>query len=126
MAPADVELANRFRAALEAAATTGDRSAVYPFLAEDVEWVAPQRTLHGLDEVKQNMLWGYPPERLDLEFQAGDWEDLGEGRVACDVHQVYRMKKTGEFAYKRDRRIELTIRNEKISRYETQIFDEPA
>ena len=60
-------------------------------------------------------------EKLDLEFQAGDWVDLGDLGVACDVHEIYRWKETGEVSYERDRRIELTIRDGKISRYEMRI-----
>ena len=34
----------------------------------------------------------------------------GGGRVGCEVHEVYRLKESGEVAYERDRRIELTVR----------------
>jgi hypothetical protein len=37
------------------------------------------------------------------------------------VHEVYRLKETGEVAYERDRVVELTIRDGKIRRYEMQI-----
>ena len=117
----DVEVAGQFLAALEAAAESGDREAVYPLLSPDVEWVTPKRTLRGIDEIRQELTWGSPPENLDLEFEAGDWVDLGDLRVACDVHQVYRWKETGEVSYERDRRIELTIRDGKIARYEMRI-----
>jgi ketosteroid isomerase-like protein len=121
MGAEDVEVAGRFLAALEAAAESGDREAVYPLLAPDVEWVTPKRTLRGIAEIGEELTWGSPPEKLDLEFQAGDWVDLGDGRVACDVHQVYRWKETGEVSYERDRRIELTMRDGKIGRYEMRI-----
>ncbi len=114
----DMEVAGQFLAALEAAAQSGDREAVYPLLAPDVEWVTPKRILRGIDEIREELTWGSPPDKLDLEFEAGDWRDLGDGRVACDVHQVYRWKETGEVSYERDRRIEVTIRDGKISRYE--------
>lgn len=117
----DVEVAGQFLAALEAAAESGDREAVYPLLAPDVEWVTPKRTLSGIDEIREELTWGLPPEKLDLEFEEGDWVDLGDGRVACDVHQVYRWKETGEVSYERDRRIELSMRDGKISRYEMRI-----
>ena len=81
----DLEIARQFRIALEAAAKTGDREAVYPFLAADVEWVTPKRTLHGIDEVREELIWGSPPENLDLEFAEGDWLELGDGRVVSDV-----------------------------------------
>ena len=117
----DMEVAGQFLAALEAAAQSGDREAVYPLLAPDVEWVTPKRILRGIDEIREELTWGSPPDKLDLEFEAGDWRDLGDGRVASDVHQVYRWKETGEVSYERDRRIEVTIRDGKISRYEMRI-----
>jgi hypothetical protein len=114
----DLELAHRFRSALEGAAKTGDWSAVYPYLAADVEWVTPKRTLTGIDEVEHDVIWGTPPEHLDLEFQAGEWIDLGEGRTCLDVLQIYRVKGSGDFAYQRELRVEITIREGKIGRYE--------
>ena len=45
----DAQVASRFLAALEAAMQTGEREPVYELLAVDVEWVAPQRTLQGLE-----------------------------------------------------------------------------
>ena len=75
----------------------------------------------GSTELREKLTWGLPPEHLDLEFEVGDWVDLGDDRLACDVHQVYRVKETGEFAYKRERRIEVTVRDGKISRYEMRI-----
>ncbi len=117
----DVDVAGQFLAALSAAAESGDREAVYPLLAADIEWVTPKRTLCGIDEIREELTWGSPPEKLDLEFEAGDWVDLGDRRLACDVHQVYRWKQTGEISYERERRIELTIRDEKIARYEMRI-----
>ena len=117
----DLEIARRFRIALEAAAKSGDREALYPFLAADVEWVTPKRTLHGIDEVREELIWGSPPENLDLEFEEGDWLELDDGRVVSDVRQIYRVKGTSDFAYERNRQIELTILDGKISRYEMRI-----
>ena len=118
----DIEIASRFLEALEEAAQTGDREAVYPFLAPDVEWVTPKTTLSGIDQVRTQLIWGSPPENLDVEFKAAEWLDLGDGRLAADVHQVYRLKGTGELAYERDRRIELALRDGKINRYEMQVI----
>ena len=118
MEPDDLELVTRFRVALEQAATTGDWTDVYPCLAADVEWVTPKRTLTGIDEVERDLIWGTPPEHLDQEFQVGDWAGLGEGRAAVEVRRIYRVKGTGDFAYQRDLRIEITIRDGKIGRYE--------
>jgi ketosteroid isomerase-like protein len=121
MAADDVAIANRFRAALEAAVRTGDLEGVYPLLADDVEWVTPQRTLSGIDEVKDQLNWITPSELFDFEFSEGDWVDQGDGLLVCRVHEVYRMKESGEVGYERDRRVELTVRGGEISRYEMQI-----
>ena len=117
----DLEIARRFRIALEGAAKSGDREPLYPFLAADVEWVTPKRTLSGLDEVREELIWGSPDENLELEFEEGEWVELGDGRLVLDVHQVYRVKATGDFAYERERQIELTIRDGQITRYEMRI-----
>lgn len=121
MSSGELALAGRFRLALEEAAKTGDWTGVYPCLAPDVEWITPKRTLTGIDEVEHDLIWGTPPELLDLEFEVGDWVELGEGRLALRVHEIYRMKGSGDFAYERDRRIEITIREGQISRYEMRI-----
>jgi len=112
------EIATRFLTALETAAKTGERDPVYPFLAADAEWVTPQRDLVGIDEIRRELTWVNPPEKLDLEFERGEWVHLAEDRVASDVQQVYTLKATGEFAYARRRRVELTVRDGKVSRYE--------
>lgn len=121
MAADDVEVAESFRTALEAAVSSGDLEPVYPLLAPDVEWVTPQRTLHGIDEVKTQLTWIKPRETFDFEFREEEWLDHGEGRLACRVHEVYRLKDTGELAYKRDRHVELVIRDGRISRYEMRV-----
>ena len=121
MAEQDVEVAERFRVAVEGAVRAGDLEPVYPLLDPDVEWVTPQRTLRGIDEVKQQLNWISGPETFDFEFREEDWVDHSDGRLACRVHEVYRLKDTGEFAYERDRVVELEIRGGKISRYEMRI-----
>jgi ketosteroid isomerase-like protein len=121
MSADDFELAERFLEALETAAETGDKEAVYPFLASDVEWVMPKRVLSGIDEIRQQLTWGTPPEKLDVEFEQGETRDLGDGRIVSDVHEVYRLKGTGDFAFARDRTIELTVRDGEIARYEMRI-----
>jgi ketosteroid isomerase-like protein len=113
----DLELATRFLETLALAAQTGDREALYPFLAPDVEWETPQRDLRGIDEVRAQLTWLSPPERLDIEFDRPRLEDRGNGRIISDVHETYRLKETGELAYERDRRIELTIRDRSIAHY---------
>ena len=121
MAAEDVEVAERFRVALEEAVRTADREAVFTLLAPDVEWVIPQRTLHGIDEMRESWTWGSSPETFDYAFEEGGWIDDGDGCLSCDVHQIYRLKETGDFAYERNLRVLLTIRNGKISRYEMTI-----
>jgi hypothetical protein len=118
--PDDLVIASRFLAGLEQAVGTGEREAVLELLAPDVEWITPQRTLRGIDEVRTWRVWGSSGESFDFEFGEGDWVDHGDGRVACDVRQVYRVKETGDFADERRRRIELTIHDGLISRYEVR------
>jgi ketosteroid isomerase-like protein len=118
MVAQDVAIAERFRVALEAAVRTNAREAVYALLAPDVEWVTPKRTLHGVDEMRREWTWGSSPESFDYEFEVSDWADDGEGQLGCDVREIYRLKETGDFAYSRRRRIQLTIREGKITRYE--------
>jgi hypothetical protein len=122
VAAEDIELASQFRTALETAVRTGDPEPVLELVAADVEWITPQRTLRGSHELRSSLVTGSSAEGLaeafDFEFAEDEWVDHGDGRVACDVKQVYRMKDTGEFAYERIRRVELTIHDRKISRYE--------
>ena len=112
------EIATAFLTALEAAAKTGERDPLYPFLAPDAEWVTPQRDLVGADEIRRELTWVGPSDKLDLAFERGELVELGDGRVASEVRQVYTVKATGEFAYTRLRRVELTVRDGKVSRYE--------
>ena len=118
MTAEELEVAERFRTALETAVQTADREAVFKLLDPDVEWITPQRTLHGIDEMRADWTWGSSPETFEYAFEEGDWVDHGDGRLSCDARQVYRMKETGDFAYERDLRVQLTIRNGKVSRYE--------
>jgi ketosteroid isomerase-like protein len=118
MGAQDVEVAERFRVALEAAVRTNDREGVYTLLASDVEWVTPKRTLHGIDEMRREWTWGSSPESFAYEFEEGAWVDDGDGRFVCDVREIYRVKDTGDFAYSRRRRVHLTIHGGKITRYE--------
>ncbi len=115
----DRALAERFGVALEAAVRTGDREPVFALLAPDVEWVTPRRTLRGLDELRQDWTWG-SSESFDYEFEGIVWSE-DEGRLVCDVRQIYRVKETGDFAYARVVQIQLAIREGKISRYEMRV-----
>lgn len=121
MARDDVAVARTFLDVLRAARLTGDRSALFPFLADDVRWSTPQREVDGLEAARDELTWIKPPDHLDVEYDDPTFSDLGDGRVVSDVHEVYRTKGTGEFAYARDRRIELTIRDGKIARYEIRV-----
>jgi len=121
MSAEDLDVAARFLAALGAAARTGDRAELYALLASGAEWVMPQVALTGVDEAADPLTWIRPRERLDLEFGDLELTDLGGSRVRCDVREIYRMRDTGDFAYTRTRRIELTIRDRKVARYETRI-----
>jgi hypothetical protein len=62
-------------------------------------------------------------EHLDVEFDPGELEDRGHGRIsALNNHQVFRWKETGEIAYERRARIDYTVRNGTITRYEATIL----
>ena len=118
---ADLQVASEFLDAMAAAAASGERDPVLVFLAEDVEWVVPQRTLHGLEDVRRNHTRGLPPESFDVEFEREECVELGGGRLTVTLSEAYRWKQTGEIAHRRARRIELTVRDGEISRYEMQV-----
>jgi hypothetical protein len=122
MGAPEVEVANRFATVLEAAvqARDPDLGSVYPLLAPDVEWVNPRRTLHGMDDVREHEIWDFPPEHLDVEFERGEWADLGDGRLSSEVREIYRWALTREFVRERRLRIDLTIRDDLVSRFEVQ------
>ena len=77
--------------------------------------MTPKRELHGIGEARDQLTWVSPPDNLDVEFDQPELTDLGDGRIVSDVHEIYRLKGTGEFAYARERRIELTIRDGRIA-----------
>jgi hypothetical protein len=85
MAAHDVEVAERFRVAAEAAVQTGDLGAVFPLLDSDVEWVTPQRTLRGIDEVRQQLTWVSASGAFDFEFsgRTGSTTVTGASSVGC-------------------------------------------
>ena len=120
MSGRELELARQFLDALAVAATTGDSSGIDAFLAEDVDWLTPQVSLHGIREVHDRFSLISPREKLEVEYGELELTDGGDGRIVSDVQETYRMKETGDFAYARERRIELTIRGDKIARYETR------
>jgi hypothetical protein len=118
MSAEDLEVATRFLETLALAARTGDREPLFPFLAADVEWQTPQRGLRGIDDVRAHLTWISPPEKLEIEFDEPELTDHGDGRIVSYVQETYRMGGTGEFAYLRGRRVELTIRDRMIVRYQ--------
>ena len=120
MSADDLAVAEEFLAVLAAAAKTGELDDVYEFLLADVEWVTPMRDLRGLGELRKEMTWFSPRETLDVDFEVSEARlvDLGSGRIASDFLEIYTAKKTGELACARERRIELTVRDGKIARYE--------
>ena len=68
--------------------------------------MTPQRTLHGLDETRRDWSWASSPETFDYEFEHGAWMDQGADCVACEVQEDYRLKSTGDFAYRRTVRVD--------------------
>jgi ketosteroid isomerase-like protein len=82
--------------------------------------VTPTRNLRSIGEVRNEMTWFSPRETLEVDFDVTQERltDLGKGRIATDFREIYTTKGTGELAYARERRIELTVRDGKIARYE--------
>ena len=118
----DVEIVRRWREVL-----VDDDTKATAALAPDVEWVVVSgESLHGIDEVRKYYAGSGSgaPENLDVEFDPGELEDLGDGHVSAVNHQVYRWKDTGELAYEREARIEYTIRDGRIVRYEAKLLEE--
>jgi len=120
MSAQDVAVAKLFLEALASAASTGERDGLYPLLAPDVEWLTPLRTLSGIGEVRNQPSWPWivPRATFEIDFEEKETVDLGDGRVVTEFLEIYRMKETGEFAYARERQIELTVSGERIARYE--------
>ena len=116
----DLEVARTFLAALAEAAKTGDFDGVHPLLAPDVHWLTPLRNLHGIGEVRKELAWFSPREQVEVEFDQ-ELADLGGGRFVSDIHETYRSERSGEVLFASDRRIELTIRDGKIARYEMHV-----
>jgi hypothetical protein len=116
----DLAVAKQFFEALAAAMNTGDHDRLYPLLAEDVEWLTPLRSLRGIGEVRGQPSWPWiaPRGSLEIDLEEKETNDVGGGRIVSEFREIYRMRDTGEFAYARDRRIELTIRGDKVARYE--------
>src|SRR4026208_511671 len=128
-----MDVVNRWRA------SNFDRPVVDDVLAENVEWVVPERggqaTLRGIDAVLE---WyagggaadqGAPddlgdPKRYDVAEERGELEDFGEGRVGSLNRLVYTSRESGEVAHARTARLVYTVRGGKIVRYELESLDE--
>jgi hypothetical protein len=128
-----MEVVNRWRA------SNFERGAVEDVLAEDVEWVVPERggvtTLRGIDAVLE---WynaggateeGAPEdlgsaESFDVSEERGELEDFGEGRVGSLNRLIYTWKESGEVAGVKAARLVYTVRDRKIVRYELESLDE--
>jgi ketosteroid isomerase-like protein len=117
----DLAIVKEFLDALAAASKTGQHEGIFPLLASDVRWLMPKRELVGIDEVNDQLSWVRPPDNLDVDFDEPRIADLGAGRFVSEVHEVYRVSETGDYAYARDRRIELTVRDGKITQYEMKV-----
>jgi len=128
-----MEVVNRWRAA------NFERQAVEDVLAEDVEWVVPERggvtTLRGIDAV---LGWyggggaadeGVPdnlggPGSLDVSEERGELEDYGDGRVGSLNRLTYTRKESGDVAEVTTARLVYTVRDGKIVRYELEDIGE--
>ena len=128
-----MEVVNRWRA------SNFERGAVEDVLADDVEWVVPERggvtTLRGIDAV---LAWyggggaadeGVPEglggsESLDVSEERGELEDFGAGRIGSLNRLIYTSKESGEVAYVKSHRLVYTVRAGRIVRYELENLDE--
>ena len=115
----DVEVAKRFDAAVDAAFQTGDRESVYIFFAgrHRVHDASPhaQWAARG---ARETQVRGGEKDNLDVEFEDGEWQDLGHGHVVRESRMVQRWKETGEVAAIMRVTLDLRIRDGKITRLE--------
>ena|SRR5262245_16984055 len=123
MSASDLDIAQQFRSAVEAALGTGDFEPVLAFLASDVECVMPQHTLQGADALIEELNRVRPSERFDVDFENGDWKPARGGRLSCQIRALYLSKASDDLSYSRDRSFELTIRDGKVSRFEMRFAD---
>jgi len=121
MSDPDLDTAQHFQSAAEAAVRSGDFERVVAFLAPDVECVTPQHSVQGVEAVTEELRRARPTERFDVEFETGDWRLLGNGRYSCELRALYRSKVSDGLSYSRDRSFEVTIRGGRVSRYEMRL-----
>ena len=117
MSAEDVTLADQLLEAVD----RDDREAVYGLFSDDIEYVTDRRTLRGIDELREKLNWGEPKENLDVDLERNGWVDLGDGHLVQDFRRVMRWKESGEIADEARGRIDLRIRDGKISRYERRV-----
>ena len=89
-----------------------------------MECRTPLHTLHGDEAIRaitEEMSRARPTERFDIEFENGEWKDLGNGRYSCEIRAFYRSRVSDGLSYNRERSFELTIRAGKVSRYEMRL-----
>ena len=110
----DVEIARQFGAAVAA----DDREGVYSLFADDIEYTTAHRTLRGITEIREKLKWGEPPDNLDVVWDYGEWDDLGGGRVVSESRRILRWKETGEVATVMRVRVDIQIREGRITRIE--------
>jgi hypothetical protein len=123
MSAPDLDIAQQFRSAVEAALRTGDFEPVVALLASDVECVLPQHTLQGVDALVEELTRVRPSERFEVDFENGDWTPARGGRLSCQIRALYLSKVSDDLSYSRDRSFELTIRDGKVSRFEMRFAD---
>ncbi|MGN6558224.1 MAG: hypothetical protein ACTHMY_12380 [Solirubrobacteraceae bacterium] len=87
-------------------------------LAPDVECITPLHSLTGVEATIEELGRARPPETFGLEFETGEWKELGNRRYSCELRVYLRSKVADDLSYSRDRTFELTIRDGKVSRKE--------
>lgn len=122
----ELDTAEQFRSAAEDALRSGDFGPVVALLAPDVECVTPLHTLQGdeaIGALTDELGRGRPTESFEIDFENGDWNDLGKGRYSCEIRALYRSKVSEADSYDRRRSFDLTIREERVSRFEMGFAD---
>lgn len=118
MPASDLDTAQQFQSAAEDAWRSGDFGLVRALLAPDVECVTPQHSVTGVEATMEELRRARPPETFNLEFETGEWKELGDRLYSCELRVYFRSKVADDLSYSRDRSFELTIRDGKVSRYE--------
>jgi ketosteroid isomerase-like protein len=117
MSAEDIALANHLLVAVD----RDDREGTYALFSDDIEYVTDRRTLRGIEEIREKLIWGGPKENLDIEIEGDGWVDLGDGHLVQDFRRIMRWKESGEVADQVRGRIDLRIRDGKIIRYERRV-----